>query len=135
MAICLSKTAARFLVEPQPRYRDMQPDRWPVTIAPQDDELLSSWLHRLALANGLAPRHLSDVLGCGAGMWSARLDLKLPDGILDVLHQQTDVARERILRMTLRVGPGARLLLPLSPRRRPQGRDLAAILSTVPCGR
>ncbi|MEO6382238.1 MAG: TniQ family protein [Nitrobacter sp.] len=129
MAICLSKTAARFLVEPQPRYRDMQPDRWPVTIAPQDDELLSSWLHRLALANGLAPRHLSDVLGCGAGMWSARLDLKLPDGMLDVLHQQTDVARERILRMTLSVSAGARLLLPL---RHVAGRRAATWLQFCP---
>jgi hypothetical protein len=79
MAIC-NRAGARFVVEPQPRYRELQADRWPVTVAPQDDELLSSWLHRLALANGLAPRHLSDVLGLGAGMWSARLDGALADG-------------------------------------------------------
>lgn len=113
MTICLSMADTRFVVEPQPRYRDLQANRWPVTVAPQDDELLSSWLHRLALANGLAPRHFGDVLGLGAGMWSARLDLKLPDGTLDVLHQQTLVARERIAMMTLGAGPGTRLLLPL----------------------
>ena len=104
---------ARFAVEPQRRYRELQADRWPVAVAPQDDELLSSWLHRLALANGLAPRHLSDVLGLGAGMWSARLDGVLADGTLDVLHRQTGVARARIAMMTLGAGPGIRLLLPL----------------------
>jgi hypothetical protein len=62
-------------------------------------------------------------------MWSARLDLKLPDGMLDVLHQQTDVARERILRMTLSVGPGARLLLPL---RHVAGRRAATWLQFCP---
>lgn len=103
----------RFVVEPQPRYRELQADRWPVTVAPQDDELLSSWLHRLALANGLAPRHLGDVLGCGAGMWSARLDCALPDGTLNVLNQQTGVARERIAMMTLGANSQTRLLLPL----------------------
>jgi hypothetical protein len=112
MAIC-TRAGARFVVEPQPRDRELQADRWPVTVAPQDDELLSSWLHRLALANGVAPRHLSDVLGLGAGMWSARLDGALADGTLEVLHRQTGVARARIAMMTLGAGPGIRLLLPL----------------------
>lgn len=119
----------RFVVEPQPRYRELQADRWPVTVAPQDDELLSSWLHRLALANGLAPRHLGDVLGLGAGMWSARLDCALLDGTLDVLHQQTGVARERIAMMTLGAGPGTRLLLPL---RHVAGRSAATWLQFCP---
>lgn len=113
MAICCNRAEARFVVEPQPRYRDLQADRWPVTVAPQADELLSSWLHRLALANGVASRHFGDVLGLGAGMWSARLDLALPDGALDVLHQQTRVARERIAMMTLSADSGTTLLLPL----------------------
>ena len=103
----MARADARFVVEPQPRYRELQADRWPVTVAPQDDELLSSWLHRLALANGVAPRHLSDVLGLGAGMWSARLDLALADGTLDVLHRHTRVARARIAMMTLGAGPGS----------------------------
>lgn len=105
--------ATRFVVEPQPRYRDIQADHWPVTVAPQDDELLSSWLHRLALAHGVAPRDFGNLLGLGAGMWSARLDLALPGDTLDVLHRQTLVARERIAMMTLGAGPGTRLLLPL----------------------
>lgn len=113
MAICCNRAEARFVVEPQPRYRELQADRWPVTVAPQADELLSSWLHRLALANGVAPRHLSDALGLGAGMWSARLDGALPDSTLDILHQQTGVARARIATMTLGADPPMRLLLPL----------------------
>jgi hypothetical protein len=105
--------AARFVVEPPPRYCDIQADGWPVTVAPLTDELLSSWLHRLALANGVAPRHFGDVLGLGAGMWSARLDLAPPDGTLDVLHKHTRVARDRLAMMTFRADPEARLLLPL----------------------
>ena len=84
-----------------------------MTVAPLADELLSSWLHRLALANGVAPRHFGDVLGLGAGMWSARLDLALPDGTLDVLHKHTRVARDRLAMMTFGADPGSRLLLPL----------------------
>lgn len=129
MAIFCGRAGARFVVEPQPRYRDIQADRWPVTVAPQDDELLSSWLHRLALANGLAPRHLSDALGLGAGMWSARLDCALPDGTLDVLHRQSGVARERIAMMTLGADPATRLLLPL---RHVAGRRAATWLQFCP---
>ena len=120
---------ARFVVEPQPRFCDIQAEGWPVTVAPLADELLSSWLHRLALANGVAPRHFGDVLGLGAGMWSARLDLALPDGTLDVLHKHTRVARDRLAMMTLGADPGSRLLLPLHRLVQPQGLDLAAILS------
>jgi hypothetical protein len=105
--------AARFMVEPQPRYRELQEDRWPVMVAPKADELLSSWLHRLALANGVAPRHFGDVLGAGGGMWSARLDLALPDRTCDFLYRQTGVARDRIAMMTLGSDPDVQLLLPL----------------------
>ena len=37
------------------------PTRWPVRPSPMPDELLSSWLNRVAVANGLAPKsfHLS----------------------------------------------------------------------------
>jgi hypothetical protein len=45
------------------RYRDVVSDRWPVAVAPQPDELLSSWLHRLAHTNGVAPRAFARVLG------------------------------------------------------------------------
>ena len=45
------------------RYRDAVSDRWPVTVTPQPEELLSSWLHRLAYANGVATKALARVLG------------------------------------------------------------------------
>jgi hypothetical protein len=49
------------------RYRVVS-DQWPMIVAPQPDELLSSWLHRLAFANGIAPRPFARVLGLTAGM-------------------------------------------------------------------
>ena len=36
MAIFCGRAGARFVVEPQPRYRDIQADRWPVTVAPPE---------------------------------------------------------------------------------------------------
>ena len=51
------------------RYGDVVSDLWPVTVMPQPDELLSSWLHRLAYANGVAPKAFARVLGLNPGMW------------------------------------------------------------------
>lgn len=48
------------------RYRDVVSEKWPVIVTPQADELLSSWLHRLAFANGIAPRPFARVLGLRA---------------------------------------------------------------------
>jgi hypothetical protein len=56
-----------FAIEVRQRYRDVVQDRWPAAIAPQPDELLSSWLHRLAIANGVAPRSFRGILGLGVG--------------------------------------------------------------------
>ncbi len=76
-------------------------------------ELLSSWLHRLALAHGLSPRHFGEGLGFGSGAWSARLDLALPGTVLSLLHHQTDVDRDRIMAMTIGAKKWRPLLLPL----------------------
>ncbi|MGX9120848.1 TniQ family protein [Mesorhizobium sp. BHbsci] len=67
-----------FAVEIRERYRDAVRDRWPVTIDPQPDELLSSWLHRLAIANGIAPRPFAGVLGLGGGLRFAGSMSRLP---------------------------------------------------------
>ncbi|MCV3211661.1 TniQ family protein [Mesorhizobium sp. YC-39] len=68
---------AAFGIEIRERYGDVAGKRWPVSAAPLPDELLSSWLHRLALANGIAPRSFAGVLGLSERMWSPRLDLRL----------------------------------------------------------
>ncbi|WP_312887747.1 TniQ family protein [Mesorhizobium caraganae] len=84
-----------------------------MAIDPQPDELLSSWLHRLAIANGIAPRLFANVLGLGDGMWSPRLDLRLPRDVAALLCHQSGVPQEAISGMAM-TGPAlSPLLLPL----------------------
>jgi hypothetical protein len=100
-------------IEVQPRLATLIPERWPAEVVPAQDELLSSWLHRLALAHGLSPRHFGSGLGFGAGPWSARLDLEAPATLLDLLHDRTGVCRDRIAAMTIEGRDLRPLLLPL----------------------
>lgn len=95
------------------RYGDVVSDRWPVTVMPQPDELLSSWLHRLALANGVSPRAFARVLGLNPGMWSAALDLRLPADIANLLYAKTGVAHDQLAAMTGSQDLPKQLLLPL----------------------
>lgn len=104
---------AGFFIELRERYRDVVADRWPVVADPEPDELPSSWLHRLAIANGIAPRVFGEVLGLGDGMWSPRLDGRLPDALVARLGARTGVARETISAMATTDGAPASLLLPL----------------------
>jgi TniQ len=94
-----------------------------VRVLSAHDELLSSWLHRLAIAHGLSPRHFGECLGAGSGAWSARLDLALPGSLLNLLHHQTGVDRDRIEAMTIGAKTWRPLLLPL--RRAQAGRKYA----------
>lgn len=104
---------AAFAIEIRERYGDVARNRWPVSIDPLPDELLSSWLHRLALANGIAPRSFADVLGLSERMWSPRLDLRLPGHVAALLCHQTGLAIEDLSAMTMSGGAMAPLLLPL----------------------
>lgn len=102
-----------FVIEVQSRYRDILSDRWPITVSPLPDELLSSWLHRLAFANGVAPLHFAEVLSVGKSMWSARMDICPPEAALRLLHQHSNIEREALAAMTIEKSPRACLLLPL----------------------
>ncbi|NTH42747.1 TniQ family protein [Agrobacterium rhizogenes] len=103
----------RYPVEIRERYREVSLERWPVSVSPLADELLSSWLHRVAIANGAAPASFAETLGQQNGMWSARLDLAAPSKILGLLADRTGFGHEVISRMSLR-GCGLKvLLLPL----------------------
>ncbi|MCH2396436.1 MULTISPECIES: TniQ family protein [Alphaproteobacteria] len=107
-----------------PRYRDVVSQRWPVIVAPQSEELLSSWLHRLAIANGVAPRDFARVLGSasrpgsgpGSGLWSAALDLRLPAPVAACLLTHTGVSRQKLAAMSLTRSAWRPLLLPLRSR-------------------
>ena len=104
---------AGFAIEVRERYGDVAPDRWPVSVQALPNELLSSWLHRLGTANGIAPRSFAGVLGFGDGMWSPRLDLRLPRNITTLLSQKTSLAPADISSMTMNGWATAALLLPL----------------------
>ncbi|MCS3695074.1 TniQ family protein [Bradyrhizobium elkanii] len=75
--------------------------------------MLSSWLHRLAIANGVAPQAFAGVLGLCGGMWSARLDLRLLQDLAAWLGARTDVAPEAISAMAMSDGALVPLWLPL----------------------
>ncbi|MBX3584614.1 MAG: TniQ family protein [Rhizobiaceae bacterium] len=104
---------AGFAIEVCQRYSDVAPDRWPVSIKPLPDELLSSWLHRLGIANGIAPRSFAGVLGFGDGMWSPRLDHRLPRNVATLLCHQTHLPLGAISSMTMDGGAITAFLLPL----------------------
>ena len=100
-----------------------------MAIDPQPDELLSSWLHRLAIANGVASRWFAGVLGIGEGMWSARLDHRVPDDVATLLKQQGDVATEALSAMTMEGRVLTPLLLPL---REKAGRNRSTWMQYCP---
>ncbi len=100
-------------IEIRERYGDVVKDRWPVSVDPLPDELLSSWINRLALANGMAPRPFSRVIGCGDGMWAPRLDLHLPSHLATFLCEQSGLPSEAISTMILSSWALTPLLLPL----------------------
>lgn len=103
----------KFAIEIRERYHDVVGDRWPAAVDPEADELLSSWLHRLGHANGLAPRAFARVLGLSGGMDSPRLDLRLPADLSVWLSVRTGVAPTAMTAMTMTEGAPAPLWLPL----------------------
>ncbi len=117
---------ALFEIEVQPSRAARAPERWPVAVEPEPDELLSSWLHRLALAHGLPPRVFGAALGLGGGAWSGRLDLAPPAALLDRLARRTGLASSTIAALSFRDFGARELLLPLrttvSPRRKDRWR-------------
>ena len=100
-------------VTPAERYESAAGNRWPMSIMPAPGELLSSWLHRLAYANGIPPHYFGTLLGAPGENWSARLDRALPDRILQFLREHTGIPVEDIAALTIAPDPLAVLRLPL----------------------
>ena len=100
-------------VTPAERYEGAAGNRWPMSIMPAPGELLSSWLHRLAYANGIPPHYFGALLGAPGQNWSARLDRAMPDRILQFLGEHTHIPLEDIAALTIAPDPLARLRLPL----------------------
>ncbi|MEE4640110.1 MAG: TniQ family protein [Wenzhouxiangella sp.] len=108
-----------------PRYSLIAGHRWPIDVFPRAGELLSSWLHRLAHANGIPPRHFGAVIGCRAVNWTARLDRSLTTDILETLVTHTAVPRDVIAALALSPDPLSRMRLPLHPMPRADRTEAA----------
>jgi hypothetical protein len=106
-------TGAGLAIEMRERYGDVAEDRWPLKVDPLPDEALSSWIHRLALANGIGPRPFAGVLGAREGMWTPRLERRLPGDVAALLGNQAGVPPETISAMALTDDALTPLLLPL----------------------
>ncbi|WP_074837538.1 TniQ family protein [Marinovum algicola] len=107
----MNQSASEITVTPARDYGNEVGQGWPVVVAPVPGELLSSWLHRLAMANGIPPQYFGRVLDVAVGDWSAKLDRDLPGRILNLLVERTRLPTEDIDGLALNRDPLARLRL------------------------
>jgi hypothetical protein len=76
---------------------------WPVRYKPREDELLSSWLARLARGQGLKVQTLCNLeFGSGRQVWNRDIDRLAPKWLLDRLCQRTGTSKEEAAQTTLR---------------------------------
>lgn len=76
---------------------------WPIHLKPYPDELLSSWLVRLAHAHGLKLQTFcSIVFGRGRNIWNRDIDKYAPDWLLHHLVTATGTSIERVKETTLK---------------------------------
>lgn len=114
----MTSSAPRITVSPARRYRVAAGHRWPVDVRPAPGELLSSWLNRLAHANGVPPRYFGGVLGVAGETWSAQLDRHLPDAVRRLLLDHTSICPDEIDGLCLAYSPLSTLRIRL--RTQPQ---------------
>jgi hypothetical protein len=86
---------------------------------------LSSWLHRLAHANGVPPRYFGEVRGVAGETWSAQLDRHLPDAVRRLLHDHTSICPDEIDSLCLAKSPLSTLLFRLRTRPQDAGTSTA----------
>jgi len=76
---------------------------WPIRYKPFDDELLSSWLVRLARGHGLRVQTFCNLLfGNRLQVWNRDIDRLGPDWLVDVLSERTGTPIETARGTTLR---------------------------------
>lgn len=108
------KEKKAFVVEVQDQsYRTFVCDRWPVSVATLPNELLSSWLQRLAHANGIAPCHVASTLGLGNGFGPVKLEQNIPDRVASLLNNYTGMDSTTLAAMSFTGNAWQPLLLPL----------------------
>lgn len=79
----------------------MATGRWCFRPRPISDELLSSWLHRLALTNATRDHTLCKTMWPDAAVWTRDLDRSLPNELLPVLSDWTGVSVSTLSRLQL----------------------------------
>ena len=94
-------------------------------VRPAPGELLSSWLHRLAHANGVPPRYFGVVLGSAGETWSAQLDRHLPEAVRRLLIDHTSICPEDIDGLCLAHSPFSSVRLRLRTRPQDAGTSTA----------
>ncbi|MGJ8586286.1 MAG: TniQ family protein [Marinosulfonomonas sp.] len=70
--------------------------RWPLSVPLLPDEILSSWLVRVALGNGCDPMTLTGLLWSDWRCWTMDMDRKVPDDKLHVLSVAAGIEREQL---------------------------------------
>lgn len=91
---------------------------WPVHPGLQPDELLSSWLVRIARGNGLKLQSFCHMFWPGVELWTRDLDRSPPAEVLQTLAERTGVSPERIHEATLEAYQGR-----LFERHNPNGNN------------
>lgn len=72
---------------------DISQALWPAHLKPQEDELLSSWLVRLAMAHGLKLHTFCSVVWPGKQIWNRDIDKCVDRTVLDLLSRKTAVSK------------------------------------------
>lgn len=79
----------------------------PARMAPLPDELLSSWLVRLAMAHGIKLHSFSvEVFGRKTQIWNRDIDKSADKRLLKILTERTSISFDRIVQTTLAVYAG-----------------------------
>jgi len=118
-------------IEVQPRYRDVLAGRPRTATVPLPDELLSSWIARLADHNGLVPRELASKLGLGTGMAWAQVDVAPAPHVVAALAELSGLPERRIADMAL--PEEYRSTLVLAARDGPSGSQAAWVQFCPDC--
>jgi hypothetical protein len=79
---------------------------WPIKVKPQDDELLSSWLIRLAMAHGLKLQTFCHAVWPDLPIWNRDIDKCAENGLLSDLARLTTTPQEIVRQTTLRAYEG-----------------------------
>lgn len=74
---------------------------WPVHLKPKDDELISSWLVRLARAHGLKLHTFCSIAWPGKQIWNRDIDKSADPQIVETLSTKTGTPIKRVQATTL----------------------------------